>query len=699
MSEQASDNFHPLLRHHLVNTLGWRDLRPLQELASGPIMDGEHALVLAPTAGGKTEAAIFPVISKLLSEGWSGTSVLYLCPLKALLNNLHERLETYFGMVGYDAGLWHGDIGPTVRRRIERDRPACLMTTPESLEVMLMSSRPEPKRLLEGVRVVIVDEIHAFAGDDRGTHLLAVVERLGQLVGREIQRIGLSATVGNPDSILEWLAGHLPGQNRVVAIQSAGADAQVEVDYVGSLDNAAMVISRLHRGEKRLVFCDSRRRVEELAVHLRALEVETFLSHGSLSAEQRHEAEEAFQRGDNCVIVATSTLELGIDVGDLDRVIQIDAPGTVASFLQRLGRTGRREGSHRNCLFLATSPESLLHAAALVELWEDGYVEPIEAPREPFHLFAHQILALTLQHGALSEERWRREIGAMPTFSSLGESRLNEVVGFLQEKGFIVSDGVYFTIGDEAEKQFGRRHFMELSSVFTTSPDFEVLHGTKSIGTLDWLSLAFQDTDNKHPVVLAGRNWDIETIEWDRRRVFVVPSKLRGKVRWKGSGRGLSFELTRKIHSLILSEENNTRWSRRAVAEISEQRRALRDIAESLGRFVYDGGEGRLFWYTFAGAPLNELLGVYLKSKLSGQQVSWDDFCISLPGTSDATQIQRDVRELLESDDIVSLIPASEEMIDQLKFSECLPEELAHRAVLGRLDLGGLSVEKLMAGG
>lgn len=697
MSRQPSDDFHPLLRHHLVNTLGWRDLRPLQELAAEPIMGGEHALVLAPTAGGKTEAAILPTISRLLSEGWGGTSVIYLCPLKALLNNLHERLETYFGMVGHGAGLWHGDIGPSERRKMERDRPACLMTTPESLEVMLMSSRPEPKRLLEGVRVVIVDEIHAFAGDDRGIHLLSVVERLGHMVGREIQRIGLSATVGNPERILEWLAGHREGGHRVVAIDSAPADAQVEVDYVGNLENAAIVISRLHLGEKRLVFCDSRRRVEELAVHLRALGVETFLSHGSLSAEQRHEAEEAFQRGDNCVIVATSTLELGIDVGDLDRVIQIDAPATVASFLQRLGRTGRREGGSRNCLFLATSPEALLHSAALVELWEGGYVEPIEAPRDPFHLFAHQVLALTLQHGALSEERWRHEIGQMPTFSSLGDARLGEVIGYLHEKGFIVSDGVYSTIGDEAEKQFGRRHFMELSSVFTTSPDFEVLHGTKPIGTLDWLSLAFQDKENKHPVVLAGRSWDIEDIEWDRRRVFVVPSKLRGKVRWKGLGRGLSFELTRKIHSLILSEESSDRWTRRAVKELTGQREALRDVAHSLGRFVYDGGDERVFWYTFAGAPLNELLGLYLKSTIGDKAVSWDDFSVSLPGACDLKSIIGHAHELLESDDVIDLIPASQDIIEQLKFSECLPQELAHRAVLGRLDLTGLSVDSLLA--
>lgn len=696
MSERASDGFHPLLRHHLVNTLGWRDLRPLQELAAGPILSGEHALVLAPTAGGKTEAAILPAISRLLAENWHGTSILYLCPLKALLNNLHERLETYFRMVGHQVGLWHGDVPAGARRRIENERPACLMTTPESLEVMLISRREEPKRLLDGVRMVIVDEIHAFAGDDRGTHLLSVVERLSRMIGREVQRVGLSATVGNPDDLLDWLAGHCEGDRQVIAVPAPPAEAEVALDYVGTLENAALVISRLHHGEKRLVFCDSRRRVEELAVHLRGLGVETFVSHSSLSAEQRREAEEAFQRGQNCVIVATSTLELGIDVGDLDRVIQIDAPGSVASFLQRLGRTGRRPGTTRNCLFLATAPEALLHGAALISLWEAGYVEPIEAPRDPFHLFAQQVLALTLQHRALPRDGWVRDLGRLPSYARLGAERLEQVLRNLEARGFLAFDGVYFTIGDETEEQFGRRHFMDLSSVFTSSPDFEVIHGTRSIGTLDWLSLAWQDGRRRHPVILAGRSWDIEEIDWNRRKIYVKPSAEHGKVRWKGVGRGLSFELAREIHRLIQSDGVSPRWLRRATTEIAAQREALRDIAALLGRIVHDAGEDRVHWFTFAGAPLNELLGVYLRSR-TGAEVSWDDFRVSLPGTADIPAIRDHIRRLLAAPDLAAEIPPSEELVENLKFAECLPADLAHRAALGRVGIDELGAKNLLS--
>lgn len=183
-------------------------------------------------------------------------------------------------------------------------------------------------------------------------------------------------------------------------------------------ENAAVVISRLHKGEKRLVFVDSRSKVEELAVELRCLGVATYISHSSLSLEERRAAEEAFSQGNDCVIVSTSTLELGIDVGDLDRVIQIDAPYTVASFLQRIGRTGRRLGSSRNCLFLATKEDAFLRALALLQLWRKGYVEPIEPPARPMHIYAQQTMALALQQKASSLPTSISGLGECPVLLS-----------------------------------------------------------------------------------------------------------------------------------------------------------------------------------------------------------------------------------------------------------------------------------------
>ncbi len=684
-----SEGFHPLLRHHLVNTLGWQCLRPLQELAAEPILGGGHVLVLAPTAGGKTEAAVLPIISRLLSEDWEGTSILYLCPLKALLNNLHQRLETYFGMVGHKVGLWHGDTLTGERRRMESEQPACLMTTPESLEVMLISSRQEPRHMLRNVRAVIVDEIHAFAGDDRGTHLLAVIERITQLAGREIQRIGLSATVGNPEELLEWLAGHCKGQRTTVTVPAAASEAEVTLDYVGSLENAALVISRLHQGEKRLVFCDSRRRVEELAVHLKGLGVDTYVSHSSISLEQRREAERAFQEGENCVIVATSTLELGIDVGDLDRVIQINAPSTVASFLQRIGRTGRRQGTTRNCLYLTTTPDALLHAAAIISLWEDGFVEPIKAPREPFHLFAQQLLALSLQNRGIPKNGWRYSLGRLPAFARMGDADTGAVIEHLINGSFVAYDGVWMSMGDEGEKKFGRRHFLELISVFTASPSFEVLHGTNSIGTLDWMALAQGDGPKRHPIILAGRSWDVQSIEWKTRRIFVTPSEKRGKVRWAGLKRGLSFSAAQRIRDILLSDALSNRWSARAKEQLRTQRQELGTLAEQCGHIWRNSEEDRVSWTTFAGATLNAIIASLLEAKLSLES-TWDDFQISMPSETDTSLVRHLAAECLQAPDLGALIPANQELINHLKFSACLPNAFAHRAVQGRLDLAPL---------
>ncbi len=194
----AFDLLHSALQHHIVDTLGWRSLRPLQERAIEPLIAGRHAILLAPTAGGKTEAAFFPILSQMLTKNWSGLSVLYICPIKALLNNLETRLVQYCDLAGRRCGLWHGDIKDSVKQAILKDPPDCLLTTPESLEVILLSQRADHESFFRNLRVVIVDEIHSFAGDDRGWHLLSVLERITKLSGAELQRVGLSATVGNP---------------------------------------------------------------------------------------------------------------------------------------------------------------------------------------------------------------------------------------------------------------------------------------------------------------------------------------------------------------------------------------------------------------------------------------------------------------------------------------------------------------------
>src|SRR5699024_8336671 len=373
MTEQEAgfDVLAPSVQHHIANTLGCPGLRPLQEEAAAPFVHGQDAILLAPTAGGKTEAATFPLLTRMSNEDWRGTSVLYVCPLRALLNNLQPRLSSYAQWLGRTAEVRHGDTTAGQRKKLQAQPPDILLTTPESLEAMLVSTVTSPEVMFANLRAIVVDEVHAFAGDDRGWHLQGVLSRLEAIAGRPLQRIGLSATVGNPQELLRWLRG--PGRDassgRVIDPGGLGKDSDVRLDWVGTLDNAAEVISRLHRGEKRLVFADSRRTVESLTLSLRERKVQTFASHSSLSVDERRRSEQAFAEAQDTVIVATSTLELGIDVGDLDRCLQIGAPRTVASMLQRLGRTGRRADTDRNMLFLGTHEEEFLRALGLLLLW------------------------------------------------------------------------------------------------------------------------------------------------------------------------------------------------------------------------------------------------------------------------------------------------------------------------------------------
>jgi len=464
---------HPVIRHHIVNTLGWNDLRPLQDDAVDPIRDGSDALLIAPTAGGKTEAAIFPLLTRMAEQGWTDVSVLYLCPLKALLNNLAPRLADYTGWLGRTAAVWHGDVDQAARRQIKLTRPDVLLTTPESVESMLVSELVDAATFLGGVRAVVVDEVHAFAGDDRGWHLLAVLARLERLLGRRLQRIGMSATVGNPDELLRWLQGapgvagdRPPGRLLAPTTDHPVTAPELMVDHVGSLDNAATVLAALHAGDKRLVFVDSRRQAEELGAALRDRGVTTFLSHSSLSAAERRESEEAFARARDCVIVATSTLELGIDVGDLDRVIQLDAPRTVSSFLQRLGRTGRRPGTVRNCLFLCLEPDTLLVALGLLHRWAPGWVEPVTPTPAPRHILAQQILAAALAGHGFELADWRHMWGELPLLDASADRILRHLI----DKDFLDVDGGLAFIGPEAEKHYGRRHFMDLLAVFARAP-------------------------------------------------------------------------------------------------------------------------------------------------------------------------------------------------------------------------------------
>lgn len=678
------DKLHSALQHHIVNSLGWSGLRPLQEATIQPVLNGEHAILLAPTAGGKTEAAIFPVLSRMLTENWTGLSVIYICPIKALLNNLEQRLSYYGHLLGRQVGVWHGDISASRKAKMIADPPDILLATPESLEVMLVSKRIDHKVLFANVRSVIIDEVHAFAGDDRGWHLLSVVERISVISGREIQRLGLSATVGNPEQLCDWLASSCkekrsiinpPAENNVVP--------DVQIDWVGSIRNAAIVISRLYRGEKRLVFVDSRSRVEELGMELRGLGVNTYVSHSCLSIEERHSAEEAFSQGNDCVIVATSTLELGIDVGDLDRVIQIDTPSTVTSFLQRIGRTGRREGAPRNCLFLATKEDALIQSLALIELWNDGFVEPILPPPRPMHIYAQQVMALSLQEEGIIAADISKWIGSMTGFSSIEDKELEQTLNYMLNTGILHSDSGILGIGRKGESAFGQKNFMELFSVFTSPPMVKVFHGRQELGEVHQLTFAVKD-EGPSLLTLGGRSWQTKYIDWARKKAYVEPTEMRGRSQWLSSGQPMHFKMCQAYSHVLESDDEYKGLSKRAVELLEGIRDQFSWISKESTTLLVDA-ENNVTWWTFAGKLFNAAMADQLANE--ADKIVTDNFCINFSRIVDVDSLKNTIINIFEESSNDIKLHLEEDFIQELKFSECMAQDEIDLEILERYDL------------
>jgi ATP-dependent Lhr-like helicase len=458
------------------------------------------------------------------------------------------------------------------------------------------------------------------------------------------------------------------------------------VDYVGDLGNAAHVLKLLHQGEKRLVFCDSRARCEELAGLLRGQGVSVFVSHSSLSAEQRRDTEAAFRNASDCVIVATSTLELGIDVGDLDRVIQIDSPSTVSSFLQRLGRTGRRPGAKRNCLFLTTTHEALLQADAIVELWRQGFVEHLEPPLLPLHVVAQQLMALSLQQSGITRLGVTDWLGRTLRTMEVDRNCLAEIADHMLGEGILSEDTGLLGVGPTGERLYGMRNFMDLLSVFDTPPLLGVYWGPRDLGSVHPISLRRR---NDEPVVLSlgGRSWRVTHVDYSRNTVHVVPAEEGGRSRWLGQSAPLSFALCQMIRRILLGEGDPLRWSKRAADAISEFRQQCPWVSPDGIVLLNDPGRSTASLWTFGGLSANAQLAV----RAGADVIAIDNFSIRLANREAflrATERDRGAHSATSG-----LAAANAR---RLKFTECLPQPLLARVESSRAS--GPVAARILAG-
>jgi ATP-dependent Lhr-like helicase len=619
------DRLGPALQYQIVNTFGFDTLRPVQEQAIDAILGGKNCVVLASTAGGKTESAFFPLLSEMDTQDWRPVSVVYVAPIRALLNNQEPRLTRYAQSIGRRVFKWHGDVGPSQRRRFVDDPSDILLTTPESLEVMLMSTRIPAKRLFQTLRAVVIDEVHAFVGDDRGGHLSALMERLSRVCGHDVQRIALSASVGNPDEILRWAAGSSRRTGLVVSTGGPRTEPDLSLDYVANLENAARMIEALHPGKKRLVFVDSRRSVEALGRALRGAGVETYVTHSSLAIDERQQAERAFAEGKECVIVATSALELGIDIGDLDHVIHIDCPSTVAAFLQRMGRSGRRAGMRPNCTLLATKEDSLVQAAGLLRLYKSGFVESVRPRTRAAHLLAHQLMALCIQEQGVPESDWWAWVAPATPFQGLTEADRSELLAHMLDAAILATDGGRLALGVRGEKLYGFRNFIELYSVFSSPEILTVMWGAQEIGTID-AYFAQQEEPGKLTFTLGARVWNATHIDWDRAVAYVQPVESGQLATWFGQPLLLHRDMCQAICGVLTSKDEDPFWSKRARQTIDAQREGYEFLSqEALSLAEVPGG---FQLWTFAGGRANQLLAKTLE-ELLGEKVTSHNLWVS----------------------------------------------------------------------
>lgn len=531
----AYDDLHGTLQLTLLQRLGWRALRPLQEETFAAAATGADLLVIAPTAGGKTEAALLPVVDRALKDGVHGIYCIYLSPLKALINDQLDRIAGLCTPGRLTAAAFHGDVPLSERRCDPDDEPHVLLITPESLEVLLHD--PNASVRFGPLRYVVIDEVHAFVGTDRGVQVRALLDRLDRAAGRAVQRIGLSATVGNPGDVLSWLSGPERRQ-QLVRIPAPPAPRQFSFALEPDEGGRADALVRLTRGRRALVFARSRGEVERLSSLLEGRLSGLYCHHSSVSPATRETAERAAKAGEPFCIVCTSTLELGIDIGDLDLVVQRGPPASIASFLQRLGRTGRRDRPARFA-FLLSRPCEFVLALGAVEAAARGEAEPIEPPTRPYHVLAQQLLLRLLQARRIRRSVLADEVGTLGPFRGIPADEVEQVLDHLLAGEFIAADGDLMMIGPATETVFSGSHRQELFSVLRGGRDYRAITPDgEEVGRLD---ARFARSDDQGAFSLGGRGWTVVGRD-DAHGLLIVEPGTGGlrKAFWSGERGGAS---------------------------------------------------------------------------------------------------------------------------------------------------------------
>ncbi|MDX7951483.1 DEAD/DEAH box helicase [Lichenihabitans sp. Uapishka_5] len=605
-----------------VERQGWTSLRDVQERAIPAILAGGDVVVSARTAAGKTEAAFLPLLTKVEGDA-AGFRIVCVSPLKALINDQANRLEGLAEACGHPLHRWHGDVSASAKRRARENPSGVVLITPESLEAILLRQGVHARPLFAGLQAVVVDELHAFIGTERGIHLQSLLTRVEAIAGRDrIDRIGLSATLGDMALAADCLR---PGDGpsvRLVEGRDAGNVVKVQIrgyvrptrvpeDAIASSRHApgaspredgsdpafeAVVsdLGRILRGRTNLLFAGSRRNVEAYADALTTacgsagVPNEFFAHHGNLSRAHREEVETRLRDDPRpSTAVATTTLELGIDIGDVAAVAQIGPGSSVSSLRQRLGRSGRRPGTSAELRIFVIEDEDgpaahpidrlklgLIQSMATVDCMLGGWCEPPPAAGLHLSTLVHQTLALIVQTGGISAKAaWAILCGRGP-FRSVDRVRYAALLRCMHEaRSPLVEQapGGQLMLGPGGERLASGHDFY---AVFVTPEEYRVVHGGQTLGTLplDRITLPGQT------MIFVGRRWRVLEVDADARVILVEPTSAAMPPRFDGSAGPLHDHVVAEMRRILSGGDVPTYLDQTARSMLEGARHAYREL-------------------------------------------------------------------------------------------------------------------------
>lgn len=606
------ERYSPFIREFIYSH-GWESLNPVQVAAAEIIFSTDCNMLLpSQTASGKTEAAFFPILSEFYEDMPQSFGALYIAPLKSLINDQFGRISELCDETGIPVYHWHGDVAASHKQKALREPRGILQITPESLEAMLITRSSDLIRLFGDLRYIVIDEIHTLTGSDRGNQIICQLARLRDKTGVSPRRIGLSATLGDMEKAAAWLGAGSGRDTTVPAIPPAKVRWKLGMEHFYiidkdvaeivtpegnrteekiSLDKGYEYIYEATKGKKSLVFSNSREETEYICATLREIaeyrgERDVFLiHHGFLSASIREEAEMKMKDEDiQAVACATVTMELGIDIGRLERVIQQGSPNSVSSFLQRLGRSGRRgdppemmmvfreENALPNTPLPELIPWDLLKAIAIVQLYiEERFIEPPAIRKCPFSLLFQQTLSTVASSGAITAKKLAEKILSLPPFEYIEESDYKTLLlSMINNDWLEMTDEREIIVGLRGERLVNSFKFY---AVFKDTEDYTVRCESDEIGVIT----------TPPPVgdrfALAGRVWEVEELDIPRHLIYVKAVSGKMEVSWPGDYGEVHTRILERMRQVLREDTEYPYLREGALARL----RVARAVARNTG--------------------------------------------------------------------------------------------------------------------